>query len=256
MDKPRHQMEVSGPPRRKYRFNAKKFGITFISIGCVAVLIALIVQHFGNQPASAYSGKAPQSSQTKTTQLNVLDGKCVVIDAGHGGFDPGAIGASGMQEDALNLKVAKLLQKGFEDEGVQVIMTRSTDDAIAETKDEDMAERRRIIEESGSDIVISIHMNSHTDSSVSGPLVLFMPGSDKGKQLAEDIMGCINEALGAKGNARAEDLYVLKSGDQPCVLVECGYISNAMEEANLAREEYQKEIADAILKGAAAFFGG
>ncbi len=253
MDKPRHQMEVSGPPRRKYRFNAKKLGITLISIGCIAVLIALIVQHFGSQPVSVYAGK-PQ--KTASTDFNVLNEKCVVIDAGHGGFDPGAIGASGNQEDELNLKVAKLLQKALENEGVQVIMTRSTDDAIAETKDEDMAERRRIIEQSGSDIVISIHMNSHTDSSISGPLVLFMPGSDKGKRLAENIMDCINNALNADGTARAEDLYVLKSGNQPCVLVECGYISNAMEEANLAREEYQKKIADAILTGTAEFFGG
>ena len=254
MDKPRHQMEVSGSRRRKYRFNAKKLGITLISIGCIAVLIALIIQHFGTQPASAYDGAAPQ--KTQTADLNVLDGKSIVIDPGHGGFDPGAIGATGIREEELNLKVAKLLQQGLEDQGAQVIMTRSTDDAIAETKNEDMAERRRIIEESGSDIVISIHMNSHTDTTISGPLVLFMPGSDKGQQLAEDIMGCINDTLNAEGKARGEDLYVLKSGNQPCVLVECGYISNAIEEANLARPEYQQKIADAILKGAADFFKG
>ncbi len=254
MDRPRQQMEVSGPRRRKYRFNAKKLGITLISIGCIAVLIALIVQHFGSQPASASDGLTPQ--KTQTADLDVLDGKTIVIDAGHGGFDPGAIGASGIREDELNLKVAKLLEKGLEDGGATVIMTRSTDDAIAATKDEDMAERRRIIEESGSDIVISIHMNSHTDSSISGPLVMFMPGSDKGKQLAQDIIDSINEALNADGNARGEELYVLKSGNQPCVLVECGYISNAMEEANLAREDYQKKIADAILEGTTVFFGG
>lgn len=254
MDRPRHQMEVSGPRRRKYRFNAKKLGITLISIGCIAVLIALILQHFGSQPASAKNGIAPQ--KTQTADLDALKGKSIVIDAGHGGFDPGAVGSKETREDELNLKVAKLLQKDFEAAGVNVIMTRSTDDAIAETKDEDMAERRRIIVESGSDIVISIHMNSHTDSSISGPLVLFMPGSDKGKQLAEGIMGCINDAVNADGSARAEDLYVLKSGNQPCVLVECGYISNAMEEANLAHEDYQKKIADAIFNGAALFFGG
>jgi N-acetylmuramoyl-L-alanine amidase len=133
-------------------------------------------------------------------------------------------------------------------------MTRSDDDAIAETKDEDMAERRRIIEESGSDIVISIHMNSHTDPSISGPLVLFMPGSEQGKALAESIIGCINENLNANGGARSESLYILKSGNQPCVLVECGYMSNALEETSLAREDYQKKIADAISEGAAAFF--
>jgi N-acetylmuramoyl-L-alanine amidase len=245
-------MEVSAPNRRRYRFNAKKLGITLVAFGCIAVLIALSVQHFGTQPSSAYAGSAPQS--TPTADLGVLTDKCIVIDAGHGGFDPGAIGASGVREDELNLKVAKLLEKALEDQGADVIMTRSADDAIAETKDEDMAERRRIIEQSESDIVISIHMNSHTDSSISGPLVLFMPGSDNGKRLAEDMMDCINEALNADGSARGEDLYVLKSGNQPCVLVECGYISNAMEEASLSREDYQKKIAEAILQGTAAFF--
>ncbi len=254
MDKPRHQLEVNNPRRRKYRFNAKKLAITLISVGCIAVLVVLCVQHFGSQPASAYTGTAPPASDS--TDVDVLKNKSIVIDAGHGGFDPGAIGASGIREDELNLKVAKQLQQELEDKGATVIMTRSTDDAIAKTKDDDMAERRRIIEESDSDIVISIHMNSHTDSKISGPLVLFMPGSDNGKRLAENIMDSINKELNADGKARSDDLYILKSGNQPCVLVECGYISNAMEEASLNREDYQKKIADAILKGAAEFFGG
>lgn len=252
MERSRHQMEVQSPHRRKYRFNAKKLGITLISIGCIAVLVALVVQHFENQSASAY---APVSSAL-TADIDVMKDKCIVVDAGHGGFDPGAIGVTGVYEADLNLKVAEFLKAALEAQGVEVIMTRSTDDAIAETKDEDMAERRRIIEDSGSDIVISIHMNSHTDSTASGPLVLFMPGSDNGQSLAEDIMDCLNEAVSASGSARSDSLYILKSGNMPCVLVECGYISNAMEEASLVREDYQKKIAEAIVQGVAAYFGG
>jgi len=245
-------MEVEAPRRRRYRFNAKKLGVTLISFGCMAALIGLAVSHFASWPASAYAGKtaSPQNG------ADVLSGRCIVIDAGHGGFDPGAIGASGLREDELNLKVAKLLKAAFEERDAEVIMTRSTDDAIADTKDEDMAERRRIIEQSGSDIVISIHMNSHTDPSVSGPLVLFMPGSENGKRLAEDIMDSLNDALNADGRARSNSLYILMSGSQPCVLVECGYISNALEEANLAREEYRKIIAGAICEGTERYFGG
>jgi len=252
MEKPRHEMEVHTPHRRRYRFNPKKLGVTLISLGCLAVLIALIIQLMGSETTSAYQGAALENTQT--ADLSGLKDKCIVIDAGHGGFDPGAIGASGVREDELNLKVAKFLQNALEAQGAEVIMTRSEDDAIAETKDEDMAERRRIIEESDSDIVISIHMNSHTDPSISGPLVLFMPGSKQGKALADSMIDCINDGLNASGNSRGESLYILKSGNQPCVLVECGYISNAMEEASLAREDYQKKIADAICEGAAVFF--
>jgi N-acetylmuramoyl-L-alanine amidase len=221
-------------------------------LGCLAILIALIVQLMGSEKTSAHEALETQSAQT--VDLAVLKDKSIVIDAGHGGFDPGAMGASGVREDELNLNVAKLLQGALKAQGAEVIMTRSNDDAIAQTKDEDMAERRRIIEESGSDIVISIHMNSHTDPSVSGPLVLFMPGSEQGQALAEGIIGCLNEHLNASGNSRGESLYILKSGNQPCVLVECGYLSNATEEASLAREDYQQKIADAICEGVAAFF--
>lgn len=256
MEKPRQQIEVNTPRRRKYRFNPKKLGVTLISLGCLAALIALVIQFMGTERSSAPGSISPSPENSQTIDLGGLKDKCIVIDAGHGGADPGAIGPSGVQEDDINLKVAQFLQDNLESQGAEVIMTRSDDDAIAGTKDEDMAERRRIIEESGSDIVISIHMNSHTDPSIYGPLVLFMPGSGQGQTLAENIIECINETLNANGSARSESLFILKSGNQPCVLVECGYISNATEEASLQREDYQKKIADAICEGAAAFFGG
>ena len=70
--------------------------------------------------------------------------------------------------------------------------------AIADTKDADMAKRRQIISESGADIFISIHMNSYDDPKISGPLVLFEPGSEEGKKLAEAILESLNEELGRK----------------------------------------------------------
>lgn len=257
MEKPRQQMEVHTQRRRRYRFNPKKLSITLISLGCFAVLIALIVQLVGSEKTSAYSGLAPSSENSQLAELDGLKEKCIVIDAGHGGADPGTIGPSGVQEDDLNLKVAQFLQDALESQGAKVIMTRSDENAIADTKDEDMAERRRIIESSGSDIVISIHMNFFDDPSISGPLVLYMTGSAQGEKLADSIIGSIDNVISTDGKTRAEsDLYILKSGNQPCVLVECGYLSNASEEASLSREDYQKKIADAICEGAAAFFGG
>lgn len=258
MEKPRQQIEVNTPRRRKYRFNPKKLGVTLISLGCLAALIALVIQFMGTERSSAPGSISPSPENSQTIDLGGLKDKCIVIDAGHGGADPGAIGPSGVQEDDINLKVAQFLKDNLESQGAEVIMTRSDDDAIAGTKDEDMAERRRIIEESGSDIVISIHMNNFTeDPSVSGPLVLYMTGSVQGEKLADSIISSIDNVISTDGKTRAEStLFILKSGNQPCVLVECGYLSNATEEASLQREDYQKKIADAICEGAAAFFGG
>ncbi len=246
-------MEIDPPRRRRYRLNVKKLGLTLVTIGCVAALVVLLVQYALTEETQAQPENALAGPQGMDLSANALEGKCIVIDAGHGGFDPGTMGATGVREDELNLKVAQHLKNELEGLGAQIIMTRSDENAIAETKDEDMAERRRIIEESGSDIVISIHMNSHTDPSTQGPLVLFMPGSTQGKELADEIMKSLNDTLGTDGNARSDSLYILKSGNQPCVLVECGYLSNATEEASLMRDDYQSKLAAAICKGAAMF---
>ncbi len=182
------------------------------------------------------------------------------MDAGHGGFDPGAESENGIREDELNLKVAFFLKSELESLGAKVILTRSDEGALAQTKEADMAKRREIIEQSGSDIVVSVHMNSFTDDpSVSGPLVLYMTGSEKGKTLASAIIESMNERLETEkdGKARSEgNLYILKSGYQPCVIVECGYMSNTQEERKLTSEEYQQSVAKAIGRGIEAYFNG
>jgi N-acetylmuramoyl-L-alanine amidase len=178
------------------------------------------------------------------------------VDAGHGGFDPGASGADGTCEDELNLKVANYLKTALESYGAQVIMTRSDEGALAGTKEEDMAQRRRIITESQSDIVVSVHMNSYTDDSVSGPLVLFMKGSSRGERLAKCIQSSMVDLLkpSRENVARADDLYILRSGNQPCVIVECGYLSNEQELQLLKSDDYQQQVASAICQGVINYF--
>ena len=264
MNDPKRKAEETNPNHRKYRLNKKKFVVMLLVLGCTAAFIVVAVNSLANvadvDAVAVNMNELPESVRTvgsSPTQQIVdgQDGSIVVLDAGHGGFDPGAIGVGGMHEDDLNLAVTQYLKTEFEDSGVKVIMTREDEDAVAGDKEGDMAERRRIIEESGSDIVISIHMNSFPqDPGVSGPLVLFMPGSEQGKRLAESIQQSLNEALEAKGKARSQSLYVLESGSQPCALVECGYLSNEEEERKLNRPDYQKKVAKAICKGAKDFF--
>ena len=271
-------------PRRRYRLNGKKLAATLVMLAfitAVAVVAVMALRHASDVEVASAGGDilptqsdqlsvvtataAPEtptatakaSPTPGTAQTGTLSGRVIVVDAGHGGFDPGAIGVSGAHEDDINLAVAKCLKTALEDAGAQVIMTREDENALAPDKDADMAERRNVIVQSGSDIVISVHMNNYKDDpSVSGPLVLFMPGSEKGKALAEAVQGDLNEALDTDGAARSENLYVLKSGNQPCVLVECGYLSNEDEERRLQEPEYQQKVAKAICDGAAAFFSG
>jgi N-acetylmuramoyl-L-alanine amidase len=253
-----------GKGKRKYRLNKRKFSVA-MSVLCFFIAGIVIAVHYAGEDGGREAIAAANPPQ-KTTSVSHgangaaaggLDGKKIIADAGHGEIDPGASGVSGSEEDDINLAVATLLKAELEDRGADVIMTRSDGNAIADTKAEDMEKRRVIIHDSGSDIVVSVHMNSFQDDNVSGALVLFMPGSQQGKTLAEAIKQCLNEEIKPDNEcrARSDDLFVLKAGDQPSVLVECGFISNPKEEEKLLGEDYQKKIAKAICDGVAAYFG-
>jgi len=180
----------------------------------------------------------------------------IVIDAGHGGFDSGAIGRfTKVREDELNLAISKKLQRLFEDNGYTVIMTREDENAVAATKDGDMWKRREIIDNSNADIVICVHMNKYQASSVAGPLAFYFEKSSEGKKLAKFIQEEMNAALKPARPRQhlPERYYILRSGDCPCVLVECGFISNEREERLLQTEDYQAKCAYAICRGASIY---
>ncbi len=257
---PQKTMEIDVPVQQphKYRVNKNKL---FVAIGLlcfIAAASAIAIHLVSGKPVNV-AATAVENTPDATMEAEksaVLTGKVIVVDAGHGGFDPGTIGVQDSHEDELNLSVAQFLKTELESYGAQVIMTRSDDDALAETKEADMAERRRIITESDSDIVVSIHMNSFSDSSVSGPLVIFMQGSTKGEKLAKGIQQSLIDILDPpnENSARSGDLYILRSGWQPCVIVECGYLSNEKEEQQLLQSDYQQKVASAICDGVSQYF--
>ena len=216
--------------------NAQRYMIFFIVL---AVAISLILLPQAAQPAMRTS---------KGT---------IVIDAGHGGFDGGATGKlTGVHEDAINLAVAKKLKSLFEKNGYTVIMTREDDNAVGDTKNEDMAQRRAIIQSANADIVISIHMNKFADTSVSGPQVFFYEGSKEGEKLAKLIQAALIAALDPPKQRveHPEDYYMLHCGACPSVLVECGFLSNEREEALLQDDDYQESCAKAIYRGVDQYF--
>ncbi|MGI5918693.1 MAG: N-acetylmuramoyl-L-alanine amidase family protein [Christensenellales bacterium] len=226
--------------------------LCFIAAACVMGI------HFASQAqvSAREENIIPPAAPGSSAAPDALSGRMVVVDAGHGGFDPGASGEDGTHEDELNLKVAAYLKTALESYGAQVIMTRGDENALAGTKEEDMAERRRIITENQSDIVVSVHMNSYTDETVSGPLVLFMKGSPRGERLAKCIQRSMIELLkpDRENSARSDDLYILRSGNQPCVIVECGFMSNKKELQRLKSADYQQQLAAAICQGVIEYF--
>ena len=180
----------------------------------------------------------------------------VVIDAGHGGFDGGAVGRyTDVREDVLNLTVCQKLASLFEKNGYTVIMTREDENALGDTKDADMARRREIIENANADVVISVHMNKFRDGSVSGPMAFYYADSEDGKELARLIQEQLNEKLTPPKprEFKPERYFMLRAGECPCVLIECGFLSNEREEQLLQTDVYQNKCASAIYCGTAAY---
>lgn len=181
----------------------------------------------------------------------------VVLDAGHGEPDGGAIGVGGTIEKDINLKITLKLQEILENRGIRVIMTRSDDNSICdkkaktlhEKKVSDMHNRRNIINNSDADLFISIHMNSFSDTKSGGLHVFYARNHPEAEPLASLIQDSIAELTDAKTHAvktASDTLYLMKNPTPPAILIECGFISNPDEEKLLNTDEYQSKIAFSI----------
>jgi len=185
------------------------------------------------------------------------EGITVVIDAGHGGFDGGAVGAAGTVEAGLNLAVAKKLETAFAARGVMTLMTRTDENALAPTKDADMRRRRELLNDARADAVVSVHMNIFSDASVHGTMAYYMQGSSEGQALAACVIDAVSAATGQKQReANPGDYFVVREVAAPAVLVECGFLSNPEEEQRLLDESYQTTLAAAIADGVIDYFEG
>lgn len=142
--------------------------------------------------------------------------KKIVIDAGHGGRDPGMVGTEGVEEKGINLAIAQKLENLLEENGFEVIMTRDSDEGLYEEdaqnkKAQDMQRRCEIIKEAEPLLTVSIHQNSYSDPSVKGPQVFYYQHSAEGEKLASFIQNSMNEGLEAESpkEAKANDSYYL-----------------------------------------------
>lgn len=174
----------------------------------------------------------------------------VVVDAGHGGKDPGKVGIGGILEKDINLQIARKLEKYLEEHGFQVIMTR-TEDVSEESKMEDMKKRVELMNESMPLIVVSIHQNSYSDPSVTGAQVFYYTESKESQSAAQIVQEELRELEPQNGRQeKAESrFYMLKKTKAPTIIVECGFLSNKEDTEKLIQEEYQEKIAQTICNG-------
>lgn len=190
--------------------------------------------------------------------INKSEGKeTIVIDAGHGGRDPGKVGVNNTLEKDINLNIALKLKSLLEQNDYNVIMTRSDDSGLYSESDSnkkvsDMRKRVEIINSSKAALAISIHQNSFTAEEIKGAQVFYYTVSDEGKEYANILQDQLKKTLndGNKRQAKGNDAYyMLKKTQIPIVIVECGYLSNNKEAQLLNTEDYQEKMAWAIHLG-------
>lgn len=220
-----------------------------VLLGVVLMLSLLVVLAFGLK------------EQDKEIWSWTLGDRVLVIDAGHGGVDPGAVGISKVLEKDITLGVSKRLQALVQQSGAKAIMIRENDSDLGTSqgllrrKREDLAQRIQLAMDSQAEVYLSIHANSFPDPKLTGAQTFYHSDSPGGKLLAQSIQQELNSMTNTKRVAKGnQDIYVLKKANQAAVTVELGFLSNPQEEQLLATPEYQQKLAIAIFKGVSTYF--
>lgn len=222
-------------------------GLSLVLVIATASVIGLVSRMYGEQIIGASSDALPYE-------------KIIIIDAGHGGEDSGAVGVTGALEKDLNLEIALEIGRAFEEKGYVVVYTR-TDDRLLYNEDEniygirkisDLKNRCKVAERYPDSILVSIHMNSFGSSKYSGLQVYYSEKNEESRTLADYIQNRVVSDI-QKDNKRAiksgGDMYILENVTNPAVLIECGFLTNEEECKKLSEKEYQKELSFSIVCG-------
>lgn len=190
--------------------------------------------------------------------VSAIIGRRIIIDPGHGGKDNGAC-RDEVMEDEINLHISSYLYEYCVDELAGVYMTRTGDYDLASLyapnrKQEDLRKRVEMINNFDADIFVSIHINAINNESVHGPMVYYRKNDDDSKRLASNISKQLNDLTKLDKSIHEEDYYLFKNTNKIGVLVECGFISNSKERANLIEPTYQQKLAKAIYDGMVSYF--
>lgn len=217
----------------------------FLILGLTAFVIAAAVQVHTTATAAAAGTSKP----------------LIILDAGHGGIDGGAVSDSGIVEKDINLAIAIDLRDLLESSGFQVLMTRESDVSIhdenattvRQIKVSDIHNRLKIMQEHPGCIFISIHQNHYTQSQYHGAQCFYSTAKPSSKELAAQLQLAFQEKL-QPDNTReikpsGSEIYLMYHADTTAVLAECGFLSNPGEAAKLGTSEYQRQVAFTLFTG-------
>lgn len=234
----------------------------FMSIALLfcAVFLARLGAVFVQKQVAPDRERHLQSSSTESSEPSEssipMSSFCIVIDAGHGGADPGKVGINNILEKDINLSIALQLAEQLNSNGISTVLTRDSDIDLANGasnfKSADMRNRCALITEANPIFTISIHQNSYPAENVTGAQVFYYTQSTDGKELATTLQNSLitNADPSNKRQPKANDsYYLLKKTPTPTVIVECGFLTSPSESALLITPEYQEKMVNAIYLG-------
>lgn len=213
--------------------------IYLILLSCV-----LLLAMAGNRAVTVMTVNAPVAGR-----------KTVILDAGHGGVDGGAVSCTGVSESMINLEITLKVNDLMHLLGIDTVMIRETDisvytkgETIAQKKISDLRERVRIVNSTPNAILISIHQNHFTDDRYSGAQVFYAP-TDESQSIAEALQSAFIKTINPTSHRhikKAGGVYLMQHIQCPAVLIECGFLSNKSEEYKLRSGTYQQQISSVI----------
>jgi len=190
-----------------------------------------------------------------------LANQVIVVDAGHGGFDPGAIGPAKNVEKDITLAISNKLAYYLSQSGALVISTRDEDEDLAgdnfsgtllQRKRKDLAARVSLAQANKADLYVSIHTNADVSPRWYGAQTFYSARSEKAQRVAEAIQAELIAQLGnTTRKAKTGNYYITEKTDMTAVIVEVGFLSNPKEERLLSDAQYQEKVAYAIFCGIA-----
>lgn len=224
----------------------------------VLILMLLLITFLG-----CYKSVSTRYEEKYISTLSwVMANKLIVIDPGHGGIDPGALGSNGVLEKNIVLEVSMKLADIMRQSGAQVLLTRESDRDLSEPelnslhkiKVQDLTRRVELANQNNADVFLSIHVNSFPDNRERGAQTFSQPGSEESKKLAMSIQKELNNFLEYPGRqAKQVDYFANRMTKMPSVIVEIGFITNPGEEKLMLDPVYQNKIAWSIYAGTARY---
>ena len=196
---------------------------------------------------------------TAQGKTQVLKGKIIYLDPGHGGADPGALYKK-IEEQEINLKIANKLKQKLEENGATVYLTRDGDYDLSvpyavNRKRSDLSRRANIINRSNCDMYLSIHLNAETSSSWHGAEAYYDDVNPENEKIAKIMQEEFQKNLGSKRQYKKTDsMYLHKRIQRPGVLLEVGFLSNPNDRYLLTQDSYQDKVAITIMNGITRYF--